>query len=91
MDELYKTRKSMYSLAAPVIRNYKYLISVKTGIDEQIVRKECEEKAEKLGLYFAETDKDIQPVLDRLNGWNDEQFIIISLRESITEKILRKQ
>lgn len=72
-------------------RNYKYLMFVKTGIDEENVRRQCLEIADKLGLDLEETEGDVDLVLEMLNGTTDERFIIIPPGEYITEEMFRKK
>ena len=64
---------------------------VKTGIDEENVRRKCLEISDKLGLYLAETGGDVDLVLEMLNGTTDERFVIIPPGEYITEEMFRKK
>ncbi|MEG0074795.1 MAG: DUF1638 domain-containing protein [Eubacterium sp.] len=71
-------------------RNYKHLMFIKTGIDEDRVREKCAEIADKIDLELLETDGDVTLILEMLNGNIDERFIVIPPGGSITEEMFRQ-
>ncbi|MGL4606240.1 MAG: DUF1638 domain-containing protein [Eubacteriaceae bacterium] len=71
-------------------KNYRYLMYVNTGIEEERVRRECTTVAERLGLEVQETPGDVQLILDMLNGARDHRYLVIQPGECITEEMFRR-
>ena len=70
-------------------KNYKYLMFVKTGVEDQSVREKCAGVAEKLNLELKETEGGVELVIEMLGGSTDERFIVIQPGETIREEMFR--
>ncbi len=71
-------------------KNYEHLLYINTGLDEDRVRTECAQVADKLGLELKETTGGVDVFLDMLAGAVDSRYLIILPGESITEDMFRK-
>ncbi|WP_303868880.1 DUF1638 domain-containing protein [Acetobacterium wieringae] len=71
-------------------KNYRYLMYVNTGIEEDRVRHDCSTVAERLGLQLQETHGDIHLLLNMLNGVMDDRYLIVPPEGYVTEEMFRK-
>ena len=88
MKEKYGEKRALRVIKA-MYKNYKYLMFVKTGVEDQNVREKCAGVAEKLDLELQETEGDVKLVIEMLNGSTDERFIVIPPGETIREEMFR--
>ena len=88
MKEKYGEKRALRVIKAKY-KNYKYLMFVKTGVEDQSVREKCAGVAEKLNLELQETEGDVDLIIEMLGGSTDERFIVIPPGEMIREEMFR--
>ncbi|SDO45004.1 Protein of unknown function [Eubacterium maltosivorans] len=88
MKEKYGEKRALRVIKA-MYKNYKYLMFVKTGVENQSVREKCAGVAEKLNLELQETEGDVDLIIEMLGGSTDERFIVIPPGEMIREEMFR--
>ena len=88
MKEKYGEKRALRVIKA-MYKNYRYLMFVKTGVEDETVREKCAVVAEKLNLELQETEGDVDLVIEMLEGSTDERFIVIPPGEVIREEMFR--
>lgn len=89
MKEKYNEKRALRVIKA-MYKNYNYLMLIKTGLDDDLVRERCIDIAEKLDLGLKETDGSIALIEAMLKGAVDGRYLVIKPGEYITEEMFRK-
>lgn len=88
MKEKYGEKRALRVIKA-MYKNYKHLMFVKTGVEDETVREKCAAVAEKLDLELQETEGDVDLVIEMLGGSTDSRFIAVKPGEVIREEMFR--